>query len=93
MTEETRKRCAETPGDYCAALTDRLEADANARRKGLVLMVLTNFTTGSSRVVGVSFKTGAKDGGLLLNFCPFCGARINQGFTDNREGLAASEGA
>jgi len=43
-------------------------------------MVLMNMTTGDTRKVGVAYKTSAKDPGLMLNVCPFCGAEIDAGF-------------
>lgn len=30
-------------------------------------------STGEKRFLGVSYKTSAKDVGLMLNWCPFCG--------------------
>jgi hypothetical protein len=72
------RRC--TLDAYCQPLEDRLEPDANARRKGFVVMVLMNMTTGDTRKVGVAYKTSAKDPGLMLNVCPFCGAEIDAGF-------------
>jgi hypothetical protein len=74
------RRC--TTRAYCAALEERIEDTANAKRKGFVLMVLTNFTTGKTRKVGVCYKRSAKDPGLMLNVCPFCAKPIDAGFKD-----------
>lgn len=82
--EAGHARC--TTDTYCKALDDRIEGMANHRGKGLVLMVMTNFTTGDTRKVGVAYKLSAKDGGLLLNHCPFCGERIDQGFRNPATG-------
>jgi hypothetical protein len=30
-----------------------------------------------THLVGVSYKTGVKDKGVMLNFCPFCGEKID----------------
>lgn len=68
---------------FCSALEERIEGIANAKRKGFVLMVLTNFTTGKTRRVGVCFKRSAKDPGLMLNVCPFCTNAIDAGFRDS----------
>ncbi len=76
--DRSMRRC--TLDAYCQPLEDRLEPDANARRKGFVVMVLMNMTTGDTRKVGVAYKTSAKDPGLMLNVCPFCGAEIDAGF-------------
>jgi len=70
-----RPRCAGASGPYCKPLADRLEM-VNARAKGLSEFELTTLATGESRVVGVVFKRYASDRGLLLNFCPWCGAHI-----------------
>lgn len=45
-------------------------------------MVLMNMMTGDTRKVGVAYKTSAKDGGLMLNNCPFCGEKIDAGFRE-----------
>lgn len=31
--------------------------------------------TATQRFLGVAYKTNAKDNGLLLNWCPWCGGR------------------
>jgi len=74
------RRC--TARRFCAALDERIEGTANAKRKGFVLMVLTNFTTGKTRKDGVCYKQSAKDPGLMLNVCPFCTRPIDAGFKD-----------
>lgn len=78
--EPAEQFCNGKEAVFCSRLAERLEAEANARRKGLVLVVATNLETGALRTVGVSFKQGAKDPGLLLNVCPFCAERIDHGF-------------
>ena len=71
---------------FCSALEERIEDIANVQRKGLVLMVLTNFATGKTRTVGVAFKKSAKDSGLMLNVCPFCAQPIDGGFKSSQRG-------
>lgn len=68
-------KCAGPDGPWCPSLDGRLQ-DVNARTRGLAALELTTFSTGAKRVVGVYYRTGAKDPGLLLNFCPWCGADI-----------------
>ena len=72
------KKCG--GGTRCAMLDDRIEGDANARRKGFVLMVAMHLESGDMRVVGVCYKMSGKDSGLMLNFCPFCGGDLTSGF-------------
>jgi hypothetical protein len=36
------------------------------------------------RLFGVTYHTKAKDGGLVVNFCPWCGGRIR---FDEKEGV------
>jgi hypothetical protein len=79
-TKPRFKRC--TARRFCFALDERIEDTANARRKGFVLMVLTNFATGKTRRVGVCYKRSAKDPGLMFNVCPFCAQPIDSGFKD-----------
>lgn len=73
-----RTRCAGPDGPYCGLLDQRLEAFANASRKGLVLVQFSRFTDDgvTTRNVGIAHKEGPRDGGLMLNFCPWCGADI-----------------
>lgn len=57
----------------CKALSkimgDRCE---NHRGHGVSLFVTTSFVPDERRIHGVVYKENAKDGGILLNFCPFC---------------------
>jgi hypothetical protein len=60
--------------EVCCLTLDRMLAEeANAHKAGLVVFALTNMLTGDSRVAGVVCKRSARDNGVLLNFCPFCG--------------------
>lgn len=63
-------------GKPCSFLDDRLDLDANSHTKGLSLVVSTSMKTGKHRVLGVAYRRNAKDRGLLLNYCPFCGKDI-----------------
>jgi hypothetical protein len=57
---------------WCEAMASRIEPEDNARRKGLSPVVVTNFRTFETRVVGIAFKSSPADRGLLLNVCPWC---------------------
>jgi hypothetical protein len=55
------------------ALDDTL---ANERRRGLTVVEVTKISTMKTRVLCVAYKKGARDPGIALNFCPFCGGDI-----------------
>ena len=46
---------------------------------GLHTVVTINVNTGVNTFRGVAYKVAAKDNGLLINFCPFCGKRPGVG--------------
>lgn len=56
-------------------MADRLDA-RNANRRGLSSLVLFNIKTGKSALIGVGYRRARGDKGLMLNFCPWCGAKI-----------------
>lgn len=76
VREDVTLKCSLTPRRWCRRLDERLEPEANANRKGLVLFVLFDINTGENEVVAAVFKTSGKDRGLILNFCPWCGEKI-----------------
>jgi hypothetical protein len=59
----------------CCSLLNSKIGDAN--HKGFVYIQTTNTITGKERLIGIAYKTSVKDLGTLLNFCPFCGERID----------------
>lgn len=61
---------------HCPVMSSRLAPLANARKAGLVQIVVTNIRTGKERVVGICYKTKANDPGVFLNCCPWCLANI-----------------
>ena len=66
-----------SPGAYCEALKSCLNHTGFGR--GLMSLDLMSIPKGI-RHFGVCYKTSAKDGGLLLNVCPFCGGNISSAF-------------
>lgn len=66
------KKCEGPAGPYCKTLSDRF-ADG---RTGLSVFAVTSIRTRVRRVVGVVHRLDAKDVGLMLNRCPWCGANI-----------------
>jgi hypothetical protein len=51
---------------------------------GLHTVDTTSFRTGKTYFRGVAYKTSAKDNGLVINYCPFCGKRPGIGFKKAR---------
>lgn len=82
MKDQLKIKCDGKNSNYCSMLESKIEGITNATKKGIILMVLINFKTARSRVVGVSYKSNAKDVGVMFNFCPFCGERIDQYFNN-----------
>lgn len=58
---------------YCRAMDLAVAPEANAHTKGLVEVRLTDLATGRDRRLGVAYKSGARDPGVLVNVCPWCG--------------------
>lgn len=59
-------------GVLCSSLDKRVDG-VNENRKGFSLMITTNGITGKRTKIGVVYKTSAKDCGVIINHCPFCG--------------------
>lgn len=70
-------KCAGPRGPFCVDLEERLE-EPNAAAKGLVPLRWRARADGAVHVEGVAFKRDRKDRGLMLLFCPFCGAAIER---------------
>lgn len=66
-------QCRGPAGRYCKTMMSRL-GDPHAA--GLSVFEVTTFATGKRRIVGIVHKTDARDVGLMLNHCPWCGANI-----------------
>lgn len=60
------KRCNES--ECCKPLAERL-----GDGKGFNALFTFNDDEKKQRFLGVAYKRSAKDRGLLLNWCPFCG--------------------
>jgi len=43
---------------------------------------LVHMPTGLVRNLGPYYRDGAKDGGLLLNFCPWCGSDLEKNWRE-----------
>lgn len=73
---EKNMACKGPEGPYCWLLEERLAPEANQRIGGLVIIVITSFKSNTTNVLGVAHKLNARDVGLLLNHCPWCGGNI-----------------
>lgn len=62
--------------DICSGLSKCYVTEPN--RKGINLVEVTDIKTGKKRFVGVAFKKTEKDRGVMLNFCPSCGANFEE---------------
>ena len=71
--------------NWCNAMRQRLEPLANEGYKGLIQINLSNFKTRNTTCLGIKYKLNAKDKGLLLNKCPWCGEKIINGHLMKRE--------
>lgn len=60
---------------FCKALDDRIEG-TNEKRKGFQSVEVVNLAEVKTETIGVAYRLSAKDKGLMLNFCPFCGEKI-----------------
>lgn len=73
-------KCAITDNELtaCPAMEELLPAEVNTMGKGFSVVHVSNFKTGESRFVGITYRPVAKSGGILLNLCPFCGVEYQQ---------------
>ena len=61
---------------WCDSMDTRLADRPNANAKGLTIIRVVGLKTHKTRIIGVAYKRGAADRGLMLNFCPWCGADL-----------------
>ena len=79
------KPCAGPSGPWCKTMSWRLDQEADTKgRQALAELILTSFTDGTERLAGVFHRAWTRDRGLMLNYCPWCGARISP-CNENRE--------
>lgn len=60
---------------FCSALGERLE---DGHKKGINSMAVMNLMTGDECPSLIVYKTSSHDRGLVLNFCPWCGKKLNR---------------
>lgn len=66
-------KCAPDGKSYCPAMESRLGPE---HQKGLTTVSVVDLKTLRTRRVLVVYKRTARDRGLVLNHCPWCGAPI-----------------
>lgn len=66
MSEEVKTCSADA---LCNAMESRINKTSGV---GLHASNTLNLETGKVRLLGIAYKTSAKDKGLLLNVCPWC---------------------
>ena len=75
---------------FCRSMQDRIQGE-NCRLKGLDTLVLMSTKDFKRSVAGVVYKKTASDKGLMLNFCPWCGAPIEWVSKKNEEDDTGNE--
>ncbi len=66
------KKC-DGKGSHCKALQNNL---CEANRPGLACLITINLKNGQEQLRGVYYKRLERDKGVMLNYCPFCGADL-----------------
>jgi hypothetical protein len=68
-------------GKWCEVMEERLAPEANHFKKGYFhLFVTTNLASPKLErsLVGIVHQKDAKDNGMVLNFCPWCGVDLKK---------------
>ena len=60
---------------FCETMRQR-SLPANDNRTGLVAFVTVNLETRKTTLAGINHKLSGRDNGVLLNYCPYCGASL-----------------
>jgi hypothetical protein len=84
--EEKRLKCEIVDGEltFCDSLEDKLPELANAHKKGLTQITTFKMKSGNYKNIGVCYKKDMHDRGSMINFCPWCGEKI-QNWDDKDE--------
>lgn len=72
---ETDKILKCSDDSFCTNLYSRLNEN-NSTKAGLACSTLIIMKTGVVYSSTPAFRTGAKDNGLYIQFCPFCGVNL-----------------
>jgi len=65
---------------FCPTMAARAEPVGQGARHGLIQMAVMDFSAKpiTTRGIGIMFKMNAKDKGIMLNYCPWCGGRLHE---------------
>lgn len=73
-----------TRESWCSALAERIRYSGERIIRGFYAIQTVDLTsdgpTLEPKTIGIAYRESAKDRGLMLNFCPFCGTPIDWGF-------------
>lgn len=84
MEEKEYHKCNREDG-FCNTLRERLKSCNDTGYGMFELQVLDLFEKEAScRTIGVNYKLTAKDRGVMFNYCPYCGEKIDW-FRDGRK--------
>jgi hypothetical protein len=77
-TEEKWHPCSQEQG-FCSPMMKRLKFPGE-KGYGFFAFIVIDPPNGKQtweKLKGVMYKSETKDHGMMLNYCPFCGARID----------------
>jgi len=94
MRKQTREgekslKCSLWFTRLCDSLQERVQFGDDKYKKGFGALILTDMTTCFQYFAGVVYRKDAKDNGLVINFCPWCGEKLGSEFIDRAKKRAA----
>jgi hypothetical protein len=91
---ESKTECTVRDGRFvepCDALSELIDVDAPgfSRKRGVFQNTYTNMKTHGPSRSFVGLKCDTYKNGMLFNFCPICGTKIDEPFaSDNEEAVS-----
>jgi Icc-related predicted phosphoesterase len=84
-TEEKWHPCSQEQG-FCSSMMKRLKFPGEKGYGFFAFMVIDHLNEKrvQEKLKGILYKSETKDHGIMLNYCPFCGEKIDW-FRDARE--------
>lgn len=70
-TESSGLRCSIIHG-WCSPMGERI----SDTKTGFNTVTTINLRSGKTRLIGIVYRRNAKDRGLMLNVCPWCGSDL-----------------
>ena len=74
--EENYHKCSKENG-FCKALSERIQGTSSERKKGILFLQVLDTKDNRIKVDGALYKNDSKDRGLMFNYCPWCGEKID----------------